>query len=53
MDYFLFFLAVSHGLWDLTSQTRDDPRPLAVKAASPNRWTATEFSRIMHVLKMK
>ena len=33
------------GLWDLSSLTRDWPRPLAVKAPSPNHRTAREFLR--------
>ena len=31
-----------HGLWDLSSLTRVDPRPSAVEVWSPNHWTARE-----------
>ena len=37
---FLSFLAMLRGLWDLSSPTRDRTRALAVKAQSPNHWTA-------------
>ena len=30
--YFFFFFAVSHSLWDLSSQTRDQTWPTAVSA---------------------
>ena len=40
------FLAKSHGLQDLISQTRDRTRAPAVKALNPNYWTVREFLRI-------
>ena len=41
--FFFFFLAVLHGLRDLSSSTRDGTVPPAVEAQSPNHWTAREF----------
>ena len=43
----LFFLksAMPCGLWDLSSPTRD-PWPLAVRAWSPDHWTAREFPKV-------
>ena len=41
--FFFFFLPRCSGLLHLSSPTRDRTRPLAVKARSPNRWTAREF----------
>ena len=38
-----FFLAAQCSLWDLSSPTRDQTQALAVKARSPNHWTAREF----------
>ena len=40
---FLSFLAMLQGLWDLSSLTRDRTWALAVKAQSPNHWTAREL----------
>ena len=41
---FFFFLAMLHGMWDLSSPTRDQTLALpAVQAWSPNHWTAREF----------
>ena len=40
---FFFFLATPHGLWGLISPTSDRTWALAVKAPSPNHWTAREF----------
>ena len=37
------YLAAPCRLWDLSSPTRDHPTTSAVKAQSPNRWTAREF----------
>ena len=37
------FLAALHSLWDLSSLTRDRTHTTAVKAWSPNHWTAREF----------
>ena len=39
---FFFFSGVLHGLQDLRSPTRE-PWSLAVKAPSPNHWTARKF----------
>ena len=40
----LFFsLAVTHGLRDLSSLTRDQTPATTVKAPGPNQWTAREF----------
>ena len=36
-----------HGLWMLVPQPDIKPVPLAVKAWSPNHWTASEFPRMM------
>ena len=45
--FFLFFnLATPHGLWDLSSPTRDQTRAPAVKVLSPNHWTTREFPSI-------
>ena len=38
-----FFFATLHGLWDLSSPTRDQTQALAVKAWNSNHWTAREF----------
>ena len=38
-----FLLAAPHGLQDLSSPTRDQSQAPAVKALSPNHWTAREF----------
>ena len=45
MEQIFFFLVVPCGLWDLCSPTRDgiETRPSAVRAQSPNNWTAREF----------
>ena len=37
------YLAIVHGLQDLSSLTGTEPAPLAVKAQSLNHWTAREF----------
>ena len=37
------YLAMVHGLQDLSSLTGTEPSPLAVKAQSLNHWTASEF----------
>ena len=36
-------LAMPHGLWDLSSPTRDWTRATAVKVMSPSHWSAREF----------
>ena len=41
--FFFSFLAMLHGLWDLSSPARDHTWALAVKAPGPNHWTAREF----------
>ena len=38
-----FFLAMPHGLWDLSSPTRDRTRAPSSEAPSPNHWTAREI----------
>ena len=43
---FFFFLAAPHGLRGLSSPTRGQTRPSAVKAWGPNHWTAREFPQI-------
>ena len=40
---FNFCLAAIHGLQDLSSLTGIEPRPLTVKAQSPNHWTTKLF----------
>ena len=40
---FFFFFAMLSGLQDLSCLTRGRTRALAVKASSPNHWTAREF----------
>ena len=43
-DYFiLFYLAMPHDLWNLSSPTSDRTRPSAVKAPNPNHWTTRKF----------
>ena len=32
-----------HSLWDLRFQPGIEPGPMALKAQSPNHWTAREF----------
>jgi len=39
---FFFFLAVPHGMWDLSSQPEMEPVLPAVEAQSLNHWTARE-----------
>ena len=45
--FFLFFLASSRGLRDLSSLTRDQTRAMAVKVPNPNHWTTREFQEII------
>ena len=40
-----FFLMALHGLWELNFPTRDGTWATAVKAPSPNHWSASEFLR--------
>ena len=40
-----FFLAMLHGLWDLSSPTRYRTHPLGSEAQSPNYWTTSEFPK--------
>ena len=42
-----FFLAMPHGLQHLSSLTRDWTWATAVKAPSPNHWTAREFPKLV------
>ena len=44
---FIYFLASLCGLRDLSSLTRDGTWALAVKALSPNHWTAREFPMLI------
>ena len=48
--FFFFFWAMLNALWDLSSLTRDLTGPSAVKAQSPNHWTAREIPT-QHFLK--
>ena len=41
--FILFFWGTLRGLRDLSSPTRDQTRARAVKAPSPNHWTARGF----------
>ena len=51
LERFVFiFLAAPHGIRDLSSPTRDRTPGLAVKALSPNHWTAREFSSFFFFL---
>ena len=43
LEFFFFFLATSHSLWDLSSPTRDRSRPPAVETQNLNPWTTKEF----------
>ena len=43
LNIFFFFAAALHSLWDLSSPTRGEPRPEAVKASNPHHWTAREL----------
>ena len=43
--FLFFFFGCTHGMWDLSSQTRGpgiEPAPPAVEARSLNQWTARE-----------
>ena len=40
--FVFFFLAVPHGIWDLSSQPEMEPMLPAVEAQSLNHWTARE-----------
>ena len=42
--WILFFLAMPHGLQNLNSPTRGEPRSLAVKVQSPNHWFTRAFA---------
>ena len=51
---FVYLLAAPSCLWDLCSPTRGpgiEPNPLAVKAPSPNHWTAREFPTLILYFK--
>ena len=43
LSFSFFFFATPCGLWDHSSPTRDRTWAPAVKALSPNHWTAREF----------
>ena len=51
IDQFFFFLTTPHSLWDLSSPTRDEPGHSAVKAQSPNQWTAREFPILTNLIE--
>lgn len=44
-----FFLVAPSSLWDLSSLPEIELGPLAVKAQSPNCWTAREFPRMANL----
>ena len=44
--YLFLFSAPPHGMWDLSSPTRDQPVPPAVEAQSLNHWTARKVPKI-------
>ena len=44
LSFFSFFLAVLHGLLDLSFLAKDQTLVMAGKVLSPNHWTAREFS---------
>ena len=46
-EYRCFFFVAPGSFWDLSSLTRDGTWALAVKARSPNHWTAREFPRCL------
>ena len=48
--FFFFFFWPRHGLWYLSSPTRDGTQAPAVKAPSPNHWTAREFPYLSQLL---
>ena len=48
----LFFLAVLHDLWDLSSPTRDWTRSLAVRTQSPNHWTTSKFLKMQSLIHL-
>ena len=50
--FFFFFLASPYGLWDPSSLTRDQTQALAVRARSPNHWTAREFPSFFFFLEV-
>ena len=41
-QFFFFFLAVLHGMWDLSSQPEMESTLPALEAQSLNHWTARE-----------
>ena len=45
---FSLFWAILHGLWDLSSLTRDWTWATAVKVSNPNHWSAREFPCLFH-----
>ena len=48
--WFVWFLAVPCGFWDLVPRPEIEPVPPAVESWSPNHWTAREFP-LMFFLK--
>ena len=45
LSLYYYFWVSPCGLWNPSSPTRTETRPLAVKTQSPNHWTAREFPR--------
>lgn len=43
LNFFPFFFLVAGETWILVPPLGSEPRPTAMKAESPNHWTATEF----------
>ena len=44
-----FFLAMPCGIWDLSFETKDEPRLTSVKAPSPNHRTARVFHQELEI----
>ena len=51
ISFWGFFLDTPRRLQDLSSRTRNWTRATAVKASSPNHWTAREFPRIRFLFR--
>ena len=49
----LLVLAAPCGLWDLSPRRGIEPRPSAMKAQSPNHWTAREFPNLWDIESWK
>ena len=48
--FYFIFLAVPHGLRDLSSPTRDRMPVLEVRAPSPNHWTTRELPQFLFLI---